>query len=425
MTQAGTIMGTPAYMSPEQFMGQTVDARTDIYSAGVLLFQLLTGERPFEGSMAAIMHKALNTRPPTPSELSVTAPAALDAVVARAMAKRPEDRFADRGRLRQRAARTRRPAGDDRAGQRRNHHWPPRQPRRSAGTRRRYPRPRDPPARQSPQVAHPLLAGAAVAVLAAIGLAAWLMIPAARTPHPPHRRRPAKLRRPRPRRYPAASRRACPGNAHTGPQPDTGADPAPDGSGHAGPGAYPCSAGADATRTVFALRRYRHNRQPSRQPVPTAPSPAPAQPRRYSLLPSSLLRPNLLRPNLLRPNLSAMSQQTASVASPPAPLPKRSAAAIAAALSGTLPGIGCSLAMPPPGPTAPSPSLAPSAAARPVPRCARPWPPPSRRDHLGDPGLRRPVLPGARPAASTGRRAAPPGWNSASRTARPRCSTTR
>ena len=93
MTQAGTIMGTPAYMSPEQFMGQTVDARTDIYSSGVLLFQLLTGERPFEGSMATIMHKALNTVPPKPSEISVTAPRSFDAVVARAMARRPEDRY--------------------------------------------------------------------------------------------------------------------------------------------------------------------------------------------------------------------------------------------------------------------------------------------------------------------------------------------
>ncbi len=93
MTQAGTIMGTPAYMSPEQFMGQTVDARTDIYSCGVMLFQLLTGDRPFEGSMATIMHKALNTVPPKPSELSVTAPVSLDAVVARAMAKRPDERF--------------------------------------------------------------------------------------------------------------------------------------------------------------------------------------------------------------------------------------------------------------------------------------------------------------------------------------------
>jgi serine/threonine-protein kinase len=95
LTQAGTIMGTPAYMSPEQFMGTTVDARTDIYSAGVVLYQMLTGERPFEGSVTGIMHKALNTDPPPPSALSVTSPAGLDAVVAKAMAKRPEQRFAD------------------------------------------------------------------------------------------------------------------------------------------------------------------------------------------------------------------------------------------------------------------------------------------------------------------------------------------
>ena len=94
MTQAGTLLGTPAYMSPEQFMGQVVDARSDIYSSGVLLYQLLTGERPFEGGLSAIMHKALNTEPPWPSQLSVTAPPAFDAVVKRAMAKRPEERYA-------------------------------------------------------------------------------------------------------------------------------------------------------------------------------------------------------------------------------------------------------------------------------------------------------------------------------------------
>jgi hypothetical protein len=93
MTQAGTVLGTPAYMSPEQFMGLVVDARSDIYSSGVLLYQLLTGERPFDGSMTAIMHKALNTEPPAPSQIAVTVPSAFDAVVCRAMAKRPEDRF--------------------------------------------------------------------------------------------------------------------------------------------------------------------------------------------------------------------------------------------------------------------------------------------------------------------------------------------
>jgi serine/threonine protein kinase len=94
MTQVGTVMGTPAYMSPEQFMGQPVDRRTDIYAAGVVLYQMVTGERPYDGSMSSIMHKVLNTDPPRPSALSVVAPPTLDAVVARAMAKRPEARYA-------------------------------------------------------------------------------------------------------------------------------------------------------------------------------------------------------------------------------------------------------------------------------------------------------------------------------------------
>jgi serine/threonine-protein kinase len=95
MTQDGTMLGTPAYMSPEQLMALTVDARSDLYSAGVVLYQLLTGERPFEGGLTAIIHKALNTVPPRPSEIAVTAPPSLDAVVARAMAKRPADRYPD------------------------------------------------------------------------------------------------------------------------------------------------------------------------------------------------------------------------------------------------------------------------------------------------------------------------------------------
>jgi serine/threonine protein kinase len=93
LTQVGTIMGTPAYMSPEQVTGSIVDERTDIYSSGVLLYQLLTGERPFDGGTAAIMHKVLHTEPPPPSELTNTSPVALDAVVQRAMAKRPDDRY--------------------------------------------------------------------------------------------------------------------------------------------------------------------------------------------------------------------------------------------------------------------------------------------------------------------------------------------
>lgn len=93
MTQAGTMIGTPAYMSPEQFTGQPVDARTDLNAGGVLLYQLLTGDKPFEGSISSIMHKVLNIEPPAPSALSIMVTPELDAVVRRAMAKRPQDRF--------------------------------------------------------------------------------------------------------------------------------------------------------------------------------------------------------------------------------------------------------------------------------------------------------------------------------------------
>jgi serine/threonine-protein kinase len=93
MTQTGTVMGTPAYMSPEQFMGQVADARSDIYSSGVLLYQLLTGERPFEGGMASIMQQALNTEAPSPSRVSANVPPQFDAVIKRAMAKDPDARF--------------------------------------------------------------------------------------------------------------------------------------------------------------------------------------------------------------------------------------------------------------------------------------------------------------------------------------------
>ncbi len=93
MTQVGTLIGTPSYMAPEQFRGEPVDLRADIWAAGVMLYQLLTGEKPFEGGFSAVMHKALHTEPPPPSQLSVTTPRGFDAVIARALAKRPDDRF--------------------------------------------------------------------------------------------------------------------------------------------------------------------------------------------------------------------------------------------------------------------------------------------------------------------------------------------
>jgi eukaryotic-like serine/threonine-protein kinase len=96
LTQAGNILGTPSYMSPEQFMAQRVDGRSDLFSAGVVLYELLTGEKPFAGnSFATIMHKALSETPVAPSMLNITLSRAFDAVVAKAMAKRPDERFQD------------------------------------------------------------------------------------------------------------------------------------------------------------------------------------------------------------------------------------------------------------------------------------------------------------------------------------------
>ncbi len=93
LTQVGTVMGTPAYMSPEQFMGQPVDGRSDIFSCGVILYQFLTGEKPFTGNATTIMFKVLHEEPLAPSLLNVSLPSAFDHVVKRAMAKNPDERY--------------------------------------------------------------------------------------------------------------------------------------------------------------------------------------------------------------------------------------------------------------------------------------------------------------------------------------------
>jgi len=93
LTQVGTVLGSPSYMSPEQFMGQIVDGRSDLYSAGVVLYRLLTAEVPFAGGFTSVMHRVLNDNPPPPSVLNVQVPTGFDAVLRRAMAKRPDDRY--------------------------------------------------------------------------------------------------------------------------------------------------------------------------------------------------------------------------------------------------------------------------------------------------------------------------------------------
>lgn len=92
-TQVGVVLGTPTYMAPEQFMGHEVDRRADLYAAGVILYLFLTGERPFVGSVIAIMHQAVHRDATPPSEINPDVSKQLDAVVKKAMAKRPEDRF--------------------------------------------------------------------------------------------------------------------------------------------------------------------------------------------------------------------------------------------------------------------------------------------------------------------------------------------
>jgi len=93
MTQVGTVMGTPSYMSPEQIMGLPIDGRSDLFSAGVILYQFLTGERPFSGSSTVTMHKVLEEDPLPPSRFNVQVPGTMDAIVRRALAKRPDERY--------------------------------------------------------------------------------------------------------------------------------------------------------------------------------------------------------------------------------------------------------------------------------------------------------------------------------------------
>ncbi|WP_168991495.1 serine/threonine-protein kinase [Paraburkholderia sp. UYCP14C] len=92
-TSSGWMIGTPSYMSPEQFEGASVDARADLFSAGVVLYRMLTGRQPFVGSPATIRQKVIKDTPARPSEIVSVLPPALDAMVARALARRPEDRF--------------------------------------------------------------------------------------------------------------------------------------------------------------------------------------------------------------------------------------------------------------------------------------------------------------------------------------------
>jgi serine/threonine-protein kinase len=92
-TSHGLILGSPGYMSPEQAAGESVDARSDIYSLGIVLFQMLTSELPFSGDVSAVMAQHITRPAPLPSEVDASIGEGLDALVAKMLAKKPEDRY--------------------------------------------------------------------------------------------------------------------------------------------------------------------------------------------------------------------------------------------------------------------------------------------------------------------------------------------
>jgi len=95
LTQAGAVMGSPGYMAPEQYKGNAVDWRADIFAAGVMLYQLLTGTRPFTGSAEQLAYKVCYETPAPPSAVAPDRDLErYDPVVARALGKVPEDRYA-------------------------------------------------------------------------------------------------------------------------------------------------------------------------------------------------------------------------------------------------------------------------------------------------------------------------------------------
>jgi serine/threonine-protein kinase len=99
-TQAGEILGTPAYMSPEQVLGETVDGRSDLFSLGVILWELSTGRRPFRGeTMAAIFRVVTQENPEAPDKINAAVPSALSNIILKCLEKDPRKRYESGNKL--------------------------------------------------------------------------------------------------------------------------------------------------------------------------------------------------------------------------------------------------------------------------------------------------------------------------------------
>src|SRR5207248_524875 len=94
MTITGQVVGTPNYMSPEQVLGKPLDGRSDLFSVGVMLFEMITGERPFEGqSITTIMYKIVHETPVPPRKLDSSIHPGLSYVIEKTLQKSPDARF--------------------------------------------------------------------------------------------------------------------------------------------------------------------------------------------------------------------------------------------------------------------------------------------------------------------------------------------
>ena len=95
-TQTGVVLGSPRYLSPEQVLGKRCDARADTFSLGVILYEMLTGQAPFNGiDVNSLMFQIVNFTPPSPSTINPTLPPVLDLIIAKALAKTADERYAD------------------------------------------------------------------------------------------------------------------------------------------------------------------------------------------------------------------------------------------------------------------------------------------------------------------------------------------